>query len=91
MVEANRFGGKKKAAPPMKGKKGKVKGKGKGGMSEEEAEAMFMADLAKAIAESKVTAGLVDPLEDYVAGHNGIPDEHEEPHEEEESKEHAAQ
>ena len=89
MVEANRFSKKKKAAPPMKGKKGK--GKGKGGMSEEEAEAMFMADLAKAIAESKVTAGLVDPLEDYVAGHNGIPDEHEEPHEEEESKEHAAQ
>lgn len=67
MVEAlsvNRGGTK---SPKGKGKKGgKCKG-GKKGMSEEQAEAQFMIDMEKAMQESKVSAGLVAPLEDYVA------------------------
>ena len=47
----------------MKGKKGKKGGKGKEGPWDEE---RFERDLLRAIEESKRSAGLVDPLEDYV-------------------------
>ena len=55
---------KGKAGPPaMKGKK---KGKGKGkGISEAEAEAQFERDLIRAMEASRITAGLVGPLDDH--------------------------
>ena len=75
MVEANRpmakgrvAVAKKKAPAPVKGKK-----KGKKGAPAEEDDAQFLADLARAIEESKISAGLVDPLEDHVPGPDGSP------------------
>jgi len=66
---AKKVKGKASAVGAYKGKKGK---KGDG-MSESDALATFERDLARAIEESRVSAGLVNFLEDY------IPNQDEEP------------